>query len=44
MATRAPGRQAKLQKQHKPDSRQLKRKRDQDDLQKLEQAVIELVR
>lgn len=43
MATRTPGRQAKPQKQNKTDSRQQKRKRDQDDLQQLEQAVADLV-
>ncbi|OAQ65957.1 ATP-dependent RNA helicase DBP4 [Pochonia chlamydosporia 170] len=42
MASRTPGRQLKPKRQNKPDSRQEKRKRDQEDLQKLEQAVIVL--
>ncbi|KAG8426731.1 ATP-dependent RNA helicase dbp4 [Metarhizium acridum] len=42
MATRTPGRHQKTQKRVKPDSRQQKRKRDQEDLQNLERAVNDL--
>ncbi|POR37441.1 ATP-dependent RNA helicase DBP4 [Tolypocladium paradoxum] len=42
MATRTPGRQQKPQKQSKTEIRQQKRKRDQEDLQKLEAAVADL--
>ncbi|GAB0136421.1 ATP-dependent RNA helicase dbp4 [Epichloe bromicola] len=42
MVVRTPGRQPNTQKQSKTDHRQQKRKRDQDDLQKLDQAVTDL--
>lgn len=44
MATRNPGRQQKPQKQGKTDVRQQKRKQEKEDIQKLEQAVLDLVR
>lgn len=40
---KAAGRQPKQMRQGKNDLRQQKRKRDQDDLQKLEEAVEEMV-
>ncbi|QPH18979.1 ATP-dependent RNA helicase dbp4 [Epichloe festucae Fl1] len=40
MVVRTPGRQPNTQKQSKTDHRQQKRKRDQDDLQKLDQARL----
>ncbi|KAK2594777.1 ATP-dependent RNA helicase dbp4 [Conoideocrella luteorostrata] len=42
MATRTAIRQPKLHKQRQPDPREQKRKRNQDDLSKLEQAVTDL--
>ncbi|OAA38797.1 ATP-dependent RNA helicase DBP4 [Metarhizium rileyi] len=42
MASRTSGRPPKVQKHAKPVSRQQKRKRDQEDLQQLEQAVNDL--
>ncbi|KAG5971829.1 ATP-dependent RNA helicase dbp4 [Claviceps digitariae] len=42
MVIRTPARHSRPQKQPKPDARQQKRKRDQDDLQKLDQAVTDL--
>ncbi|KHN98452.1 ATP-dependent RNA helicase DBP4 [Metarhizium album ARSEF 1941] len=42
MATRTPGRHPRVQKHARSDSRQQKRKRDEEDLQKLQQAVNEL--
>ncbi|KAG5928920.1 ATP-dependent RNA helicase dbp4 [Claviceps africana] len=42
MVIRTPSRQSRPQSKAKPDDRQQKRKRDQDDLQKLQQAVADL--
>ncbi|KAG6190061.1 ATP-dependent RNA helicase dbp4 [Claviceps purpurea] len=42
MVIRTPARRAKPLKETKTDVRQQKRKRDQDDLEKLEQAVVDL--